>query len=242
MPETNPLSVRTGCGMAESSGSAAAAKQSASRLCITSKGSANAYIGTEYTNLSSNGHDNYVYRSEEAMEPSRTKPNVFESIAAGAIGGLIAALAMNKFQAAVAAVGESMSRIEHAREQTQEQQKQVSSGDDATVKTANAIATAVFHHKLTTTEKKWAGPVVHYGMGAKLGALYGALAPSIPIEAGAGMGYGAAVWVGADEIAVPLFGLSKLPVDTPLSAHVNALASHLVFGLVLHFTRKMVLS
>jgi hypothetical protein len=168
---------------------------------------------------------------------------VFESIAAGAIGGLIAALAMNKFQGAVTAIGESMSSIEHAREQTHElKQKQESSGDDATVKTANAIATAVFHHKLTTAEKKWAGPVVHYGMGAKLGALYGALAPSIPIEAGAGMGYGAAVWLGADEIAVSLFGLSKLPVDTPLSSHVNALASHLVFGLVLHFTRKIVLS
>jgi hypothetical protein len=106
------------------------------------------------------------------MESSRTEPNVFESIAAGAIGGLIAALAMNKFQAAVAAVGESMSRAEHARDQTQEpKQKQESSGDDATAKAANAISTAVFHHQLTTIEQKWAGPVVHYGMGAKLGAL-----------------------------------------------------------------------
>jgi uncharacterized membrane protein YagU involved in acid resistance len=175
------------------------------------------------------------------MESSRTEPNVFESIAAGAIGGLIGALAMNKFQAAVAAVGESMSRAEHTRDQTQEQ-KQESSGDDATAKAADAISTAVFHHQLTTIEKKWAGPVVHYGMGAKLGALYGALAPSTSIEAGAGMGYGVAVWLGADEIAVPILGLSKLPIDTPLSAHVNALASHLVFGLVLHFTRKIVLS
>jgi putative membrane protein len=177
------------------------------------------------------------------MESSRTEPNVFESIAAGAIGGLIAALAMNKFQAAVAAVGESMSRTKHAREQTQEpKQKQESSGDDATVKAANAIASAVFHYQLTAVEKRWAGPAVHYGMGAKLGALYGALAPSIPIEAGSGMAYGAAVWLGADEIAVPIFGLSKLPIHTPLVSHVNALASHLVFGLVLHFTRKIVLS
>jgi putative membrane protein len=177
------------------------------------------------------------------MESSRTEPNVFESIAAGAIGGLVGAVAMNKFQAAVAAVGESISRAEHAREQTQEpKQKQESSGDDATVKAANAIASAVFHYQLTAVEKRWAGPAVHYGMGAKLGALYGALAPSIPIEAGSGMAYGAAVWLGADEIAVPIFGLSKLPIHTPLVSHVNALASHLVFGLVLHFTRKIVLS
>jgi putative membrane protein len=177
------------------------------------------------------------------MESSRAAPKVFESIAAGAIGGLIAALAMNKFQGAVAAVGESMSRAEHAREQTQEpKQKQESSGDDATVKAAKAIASKVFQYKLTAVEKRWAGPVVHYGMGAKLGALYGALAPSTSIETGAGMAYGAAVWLCADEIAVPIFGLSKLPIDTPLVSHVNALAAHLVFGLVLHFTRKIVLS
>ena len=63
-----------------------------------------------------------------------------------------------------------------------------------------------------------------------------------PVKMGAGTGYGAAVWVGADEIAVPLFGLSGPPDETPLSGHVKALASHLVFGLVTHLTRKLVLS
>lgn len=56
------------------------------------------------------------------------------------------------------------------------------------------------------------------------------------------MGYGAAIWLGADEIAEPLVGLSGPPTDTPLSGHVNALASHPVYGLVTHFTRKLVLS
>jgi uncharacterized membrane protein YagU involved in acid resistance len=177
------------------------------------------------------------------MGSCSTKPVLFESIVAGAIGGLIAALAMNQFQAGVSAVGESLSRLDQQRGLVQDSgQKPQSSGDDATVKTANAISKAAFDHELTAAEKKWAGPVVHYGMGAKLGALYGALAPSTPIETGAGTAYGAAVWLGADEIAVPLFGLSKLPTETPLSSHVNALASHLVFGLVLHFTRKIVLS
>ena len=46
----------------------------------------------------------------------------------------------------------------------------------------------------------------------------------------------------AEEIAMPLVGLSGPPTDTPLSGHVNALASHLVYGLVTHFKRKLVLS
>jgi hypothetical protein len=177
------------------------------------------------------------------MGSCHTKPALFESVAAGAIGGLVAALAMNQFQAAVSAVGESLSRIDRQRGHPQDAQPKLeNSGGDATVKAASAVAKAVFGHDLTATEKKWAGPAMHYGMGTKLGALYGALAPSTPIEAGAGTAYGAAVWLGADEIAVPLFGLSKLPMETPLSSHVNALAAHLVFGLVLHVTRKIVLS
>ena len=177
------------------------------------------------------------------METSQAKPVLLESVAAGFIGGLIAAMAMNQFQAAVSAVGESLSRIGQQRGQARDSgQEPRSSGDDATVKAANAISRAAFDHELTGAEKKWAGPAVHYSMGAKLGALYGALAPTAPVETGAGTVYGTAVWLGADEIAVPLFGLSKLPSETPLSSHVNALASHLVFGLVLHFTRKIVLS
>lgn len=49
------------------------------------------------------------------------------------------------------------------------------------------------------------------------------------------------MWLGADEIAVPALGLSKPASETPLSAHAQALASHLVFGLVTALTRKLIL-
>lgn len=165
------------------------------------------------------------------------------SIAAGAIGGLVASLVMNQFQSALSAVSESMKRQERRRKgESNPQQKSGKGGDDATVKTASAISRAIFDHRLTEDEKQWAGPAVHYGFGATLGALYGSLAPCTTIEAGAGTGFGAAVWLGADEIAVPLFGLSGPPSETPLPGHAKALASHLVFGLVIHLTRKLVLS
>ncbi|MGC2658724.1 MAG: DUF1440 domain-containing protein, partial [Bryobacteraceae bacterium] len=119
---------------------------------------------------------------------------------------------------------------------------QQSSGDDATVKAAKAISTSVFHHELSNDEKKWAGPAVHYGLGTALGAVYGSVAECSAVQAGAGAAYGTAVWIGADEIAVPVLGLSEPPTKTPVSGHAMALASHLVFGLVTHFTRKLVLS
>lgn len=169
--------------------------------------------------------------------------NVGLSIVAGALGGLLASAAMNQFQAAVGAVSNSISEKERRRKGEPEREaKQESSGEPATVKAANAISNKVFNHQLTEDEKKWAGPAVHYGLGTVLGALYGALAPVSEVDVAAGTGYGAAVWLGADEIAVPLTGLSGPPTETPLSGHINALGSHLVFGVVTHLARKLVLS
>ncbi len=166
-----------------------------------------------------------------------------KSMMAGAIGGFVAAFAMNQFQAAVSAVSASALHKERQRKDWPEPGPQAkSSGDDATVKAAKAISTAIFDHELREDEKRWAGPAVHYGLGAALGALYGALALSTEVEVGAGTAYGSAVWLGADEIAVPMVGLSGPPTETPLTGHVSALASHLVFGLVTHLTRKLVLS
>jgi putative membrane protein len=153
---------------------------------------------------------------------------VWKSVAAGAVGGLVAAFAMNQFQSLLKAASG--------------QQKSSSQDEDATVKTAKAISQTFFAHELTDDQKKWAGPAVHYSLGASLGAVYGALAETAPLAtAGAGTAYGTAVWFGADEIAVPAFGLSKGPAEFPLSTHLSALASHLVFGVVTGLTRRLIL-
>ena len=72
-----------------------------------------------------------------------------------------------------------------------------------------------------------------------MGAFYGGLAELEPrATAGAGLPYGAAVFVGADEVAVPALGLSKPPQEYPASAHIYGLASHLVYGLSLEMARR----
>ena len=67
-------------------------------------------------------------------------------------------------------------------------------GEDATVKTARAIARKAFHNDLNEDEKKYAGPAVHYGLGTLLGLIYGVLAETVRFsKAGFGAAYGAMV-------------------------------------------------
>jgi putative membrane protein len=97
-------------------------------------------------------------------------------------------------------------------------------------------------YPLSKQEKKKAGPLVHYAMGAASGALYGALAEMAPIAAaGGGSLFGTALWAIADEIAVPRLGLSKPPGAYPAAQHGHALASHIVYGWTSNFVKKLVL-
>jgi putative membrane protein len=111
--------------------------------------------------------------------------------------------------------------------------------DDATVKAAKAISKGVFGHELQESEKKPAGTAVHYAFGMVSGGLYGALAEVVPqVTTAAGVPFGAAFWLLADEISVPLLGLSKGPTEYPPSTHAYALASHLVYGATAELSRR----
>jgi uncharacterized membrane protein YagU involved in acid resistance len=153
--------------------------------------------------------------------------NLWKGAVAGLAGGLAASYVMNQFQSLSAKLVE--------------QDGQEKEGEDATVKTAEAISEGLFHHELTPSEKKVAGPAVHYSFGALTGGVYGALAELNPtVTRGAGLPFGTAVWLGADEVAVPAFHLSGPPTSTPPSVHVQALAAHLVYGLATETVRRLV--
>ncbi len=160
-----------------------------------------------------------------------------KSIVAGAAGGLAGAFVMNQFQSFVSSVSEEV-----ARREARPQPPKPGPDESATVKTAKAISERVFHHELSDDEKKWAGPAVHYGFGAALGALYGGLAEASPVFAkGLGTAYGTAVWFGADEVAVPAAGLSGPPTRYPVGVHTQALVSHWIFALAADLTRRAIL-
>jgi putative membrane protein len=134
----------------------------------------------------------------------RHEGEVLKGLAAGVIGGLVASAVMNQFQALWSKLAEgdgqeSRQKKKEAQEDGEEQ--------DATVKAAQAISEGVFDHRLTKSEKKVTGPAVHYAMGAASGAIYGVMAELTPlVTTGAGLPFGAAVWLAADEAAVPALG------------------------------------
>jgi putative membrane protein len=177
------------------------------------------------------------------------KTSVWKGLAAGLIGGLFASWMMNRYQSAVEKVSQSWQENNLRERSANEQQPQPSGGDsgsqnvdeDATVKMAELLSEKVLHRKLNREEKKKAGPVVHYAYGTLAGGFYGVAAEVVPaVTKGEGTLYGTMLFVGGDEIAVSALRLTKPPTDYPLSAHANALASHLVYGLSTELGRRVV--
>jgi uncharacterized membrane protein YagU involved in acid resistance len=72
---------------------------------------------------------------------------------------------------------------------------------------------------------------VHYAFGTAMGALYGLATEYAPMtHAGFGTVFGTLLFAVADELAVPLMGLSDAPAKYPATTHLRALASHVVYG------------
>ena len=105
----------------------------------------------------------------------QSPPNIWEGMAAGIVGGLVASYVMGEFQNLWAHYA-AEKKAKSAAKKTRKSSKK----EPATVKAASAISEGVFAHKLTKAEKKIAGPAVHYAMGATSGAIYGAVAELVP--------------------------------------------------------------
>jgi uncharacterized membrane protein YagU involved in acid resistance len=152
---------------------------------------------------------------------------VVKGAIAGFVGGLVASFAMNQFQYLLIALSESDKKSDGEEQ------------EPANVVAAEKVSEGVFDHRLTKSEKEPAGEAVHYAMGATSGMLYGAAAEIFPeTTVGAGLPFGTAVWVVADDVIVPALGLSKPVTEYPLSTHVYALASHLVYGVTTDLVRR----
>ena len=173
--------------------------------------------------------------------------NILKGIVAGLAAGLVASWTMNQFQAALTRLTEGSEKphgaqsMQPAEGSSGDQSQDVNDQDDATVKTAKIISREVLGHELQESEKKPAGAAVHYAFGTVTGGLYGALAEVTPqVTTGAGVPFGAAFWLLADEISVPLLGLSKGPTEYPVTTHAYALASHLVYGATAELSRRAI--
>ncbi len=155
--------------------------------------------------------------------------DVVKGAVAGLVGGIVATVIMGGFQAFLNALAEEEKKSKKKKE------------EPANVKAAEEISKTVFNHRLKKSEKEPAGEAIHYAMGAMSGLIYGGAAEIVPISTvGAGLPFGAAVWLVADDIVVPALGLSKPVTEFPLSTHAYALSSHLVYGLTTDIVRRVV--
>lgn len=176
-----------------------------------------------------------TYNNSAWSDEHRDRERIWKGVVAGAAAGLIASYVMNRFQevlsAATSEKGQSQQQSSRADRSLQESQRDSENGDDATQRTANSLVKPVIGRSLTRHEKETAGPIVHYMFGSMMGGLYGGMAEmSRNVSSGWGMPFGAALWLSADEVAVPALGLGQSPTETPLSTHASALLAHLVYG------------
>jgi uncharacterized membrane protein YagU involved in acid resistance len=113
------------------------------------------------------------------------------------------------------------------------------SGEDSTVRTAEAISNSVFGRELTPQQKQIAGLAVHYTFGGSMAAIYGvAVELWPPLRNGWGLPFGAVVWLGAHVTTVPALGLSAPITQSPPENEAVEFGAHLVYGAVVETLRR----
>jgi putative membrane protein len=188
--------------------------------------------------------------------PSMTMPNeesdtlteynamrsMVSGMIAGAIGGLAGTLAMNYAQRAwTLAAGErppASAAGKHDARDWQERSEHQNSNELA----AQAVADVTIDRRLTRAELSIASRLVHFGFGAAAGAIYGAFLETDRRRPAGGVAFGTSVWLAADEIAMPLIGLSRSTLERPGEMHLQSYAAHLVYGVVTERVRQGVRS
>lgn len=148
--------------------------------------------------------------------------NIGLGAASGAAAGALATLVMGF---ATSAMYDRENRLARWREE------QARGGKSAYEVAADGMA-GLTGLDLSREQRGRAATAIHYSVGIISAALYGAIRRRIPGPAIArGAGFGALLWLVADEVANPLLGLTPGPAAFPWQAHARGLAGHLVFGL-----------
>lgn len=160
---------------------------------------------------------------------------------AGALGGIAGSWMMVRFNHVVGGSDEDGGSHPHRRRTASPNDTDGTIADEpASSQVASLTAESTIGRPLTERERQRTGPLFHYAFGAIAGALYGAAAEVKPEYASAGgVPFGAAVWLTADEIGLPAFGLARHPTTYPLSRHAAALGTHIVFGLTTEGVRRL---
>lgn len=157
---------------------------------------------------------------------------------AGAVAGLAGTFAMNVAQrlwslAAGDRPPESAAGPHDARD-WQEREEAKNSNELA----AQALASVV-GIRLTDRQLAAVAPVVHFSFGAAVGAVYSIYVDRRRGDAPSGLELGGGLWLTADEIAMPVLGLSRSTLQRSPEKHLQSLAAHFVYGVVTEQVRRV---
>ena len=157
---------------------------------------------------------------------------------AGALAGLAGTFAMNIAQrvwtiAAGDRPPESAAGPHDARD-WQEREEAQNSNELAAQTMASLVGV-----RLTERQLAVAAPLVHFSFGAAVAAAYAIYLDRRGHRSGNGLGLGTALWLTADEIAMPVLGLSQSTLRRSTEKHVQSLAAHLVYGVVTERVRRV---
>ena len=154
---------------------------------------------------------------------SYEEPKVWKGALAGAVAGLAASWVMTRFQVAVSGRGLTGS-------ENPQSNKPVEGRDDAAMKAANEASKVVLDRELTREEKtEFGGPLAHYALGITAGSFYGMLRETQHAPGGAT--FGAELFAVADQLGLPMAGLSPWPLKAfPASTNAQHFVAHIVYG------------
>ena len=174
--------------------------------------------------------------------PPKTR-SIGKGLVSGIAAGFVGTIAMTQFQTAWGKASKAIHGNGSQAQDSDQHDRTKNASEDSTMRTAGKLA-HLAGRELSHEQKVKGGPIVHYGFGTMMGALYGMgmeVAPEsmrvkkLPYRA---LGFGSALFVGADEIALPALGLAGKVTETPPSSHLYGYASHLVYGFAAELVRK----
>lgn len=164
---------------------------------------------------------------------------MIQGIVAGGVAGLVGSWAMSEAQRLWTHVADGDPPESAAGRHDARDWQERSEHRNANEEVAQIVACRLLGRTLTLEELRVAAPLVHYLFGATVAAAYAAYVDRRPAARSA-TALGAAVWLAADEIALPVAGLSESTTRRPVEIHLQSLAAHLVFGVVVETVRRSI--
>lgn len=158
---------------------------------------------------------------------------------AGALGGLAGTYAMNHFQRWWSHTVHGVEPVSAAGRHDARDWQELAEGQNSNEIAAQTTAVHTIGRPLDRGELKVGATAVHFGFGAAMGGLYGALYEISPATRKmGGAAFGTTVWAAADEMAMPMLGLSGPTTQRAPERHVHAFAAHIVFGVTTEIVRR----